>query len=110
MDAVPSGTYTVHDPIHPVKTPPTPHQFTGMAQEPSPAPAWSHAASEQPSRVQDTSLAPRAFFSSETTDNSLDPPGEAWASESLHHSPKGATKGQRMEERALLRTSNKWLI
>lgn len=77
-------TYTFDHPVHPMQAPLPP---ADMAREPvrsSPAPSWSHGASEQPSRAQDTSLAPRAFFNSETTNNPLDPPGEAPASKGFH--------------------------
>ena len=70
--------------------PPTIHWMAQELVRSSPAPVGSHGASEQPSRAQDMSLTPRAFFSSKARDKPLDPSGDAM------RSLREATRGQRM--------------
>ena len=100
------GIHTYNHLFHPMPSPPTPQQFTDMTQEllrSSPIPVWSHGASEQPSRVQDTSLAPRAFFNSKARDKPLDPPGDSM------HSLRKATRGQTMGGNVSTRNpKNEW--
>lgn len=85
------GIHTYNHPLHPMPGPPTPQQFIGMSQglvRASPTPVWSHGASEQLSSMQDTSLAPRAFFNSKVREKPLDPPGDSM------HSLREATRRQ----------------